>query len=160
MPALSAAEIDAVSATAPQAETAPGAAAVAVSSGPRAGAEAQTLVAEGDTASVQAALRLAEARTAVMQPLKKDPPAVAQPAVSPGLLDAPTAPPILREKFNPSTAMVPKAPAPKRDVGSSRGSSSGSRPVRAGGDKLVWLVFALLIVAATFGGLFVLFGRQ
>jgi hypothetical protein len=56
--------------------------------------------------------------------------------------------------------MVPKAQPPARAMGSGSGSSSGSRAVRSGGDKLVWVIFALLIVAATFGGLYVLFGQR
>ena len=74
--------------------------------------------------------------------------------------DAPTAPPIARERIHPPTAMVPKAQPPARAMGSGSGSSSGSRAVRSGGDKLVWVIFALLIVAATFGGLYVLFGQR
>jgi serine/threonine protein kinase len=163
VPALSPAEVDAVLPTAPQVEanTAP-AAAVVQSSGRRAGAEAQTLVAEGDVGvvPVELALRLAEARTAVLQPLPKDPVEPAKPIASAGLLDAPTAPPIARERIHPPTAMVPKAQPPARAMGSGSGSSSGSRAVRSGGDKLVWVIFALLIVAATFGGLYVLFGQR
>ncbi len=172
VPALSAAQVEAVMPTAAQVEptapqiepTAPqvaatssSALAAASSSGPRAGAEAQTLVAEGAAASHLPQARLfAEARTAVMQPLLKENESAAQPAVSSGLLDAPTAPPIARDKLYPPTSMVPKARAP---VARSGGSSSGSRAVAPSSGRLPWLIFAILLVAATFSGLYVLFGR-
>lgn len=158
VPGLSDADLDAIQPTQPQAGA--GGAVAEAAAGPRAAATAQTLVEEGPAAAAALLNRLSEARTAVMQPLPKELNLSADPAPArPGLLDAPTAPPLPKARRVSPTAAVPRQKAPASNPAASASSSAGRAPVRTG-DRARWLLLALFIVVSTFGTLYIVFGLR
>ena len=141
-----------------QADPPPTGALAAAPEGPKASAEARTLVAEDPRAAEALLARLNEARTAVMQPLPQELAPQPKAATRSNLLDDPTAPPLPKRASVPSTAMVARAKAPAATAASTSrsGSHSGDQPVGRGG--VLWALLAVLIILSTFGTLYVLFG--
>ena len=160
IPVPQASDVDGAAPTESQAEPASTGGLAAAPEGPKASAEARTLVAEDPRAAEALLARLNEARTAVMQPLPKELTPEPKAPVRSGLLDDPTAPPLPKVKPAPATAMVARAKAPASAPASASRSGSHSGDQAVGPSSVPWVLLAVVIILSTFGTLYVLFGQR